>query len=141
MSDSRLDAAHGNPVNSFHQAFDPVREPLEEEKCESRVCSYRSPYGGLRKKQASGWFGGDRCRGITTAGEERNFSECGSGITRMNDQLAASTAADDTDASLEDERNAFGAIPSRPENLARRELPLYGLLEQRVSARGVQALE
>jgi len=119
MGESRLDAAHGYSIQSLHEAFDSVRQALQKEKSECWVCSDRSSDGGLGKKQASGWLRGDRGRGITTAGEERNLSERGTGITRMNDQLAPPTAADDSYSSLKDQGNSFRAIASRPENFAR----------------------
>ena len=141
MGESRLDAAHGNSIHSLHEAFDSVREALQKEKGECRVYGNRSSDGGLGKKQASGWLCGDRCRGVTTTGEERNLPERGTGITRMNDQLATSAAADDSYSSLEDEGNSFRAIAGRPENFARRELSLHGVLEQRVPASRTQVLK
>ena len=141
MGESRLDAAHGNSIHSLHEAFDSVREALQKEKGECRVYGDRSSDGGLGKKQASGWLCGDSCRGVTTAGEERNLSERGTGITRMNDQLATPAAADDSYSSLEDQGNSFRAIAGRPENFARRESSLHGVLEQRVPASRTQVLK
>jgi hypothetical protein len=59
----------------------------------------------------------------------------------MNDQLPTATTANDAYPSFEHQSDSFRAIADRPENLARRELPLDGLLEQRIPARGIQALE
>ncbi len=59
----------------------------------------------------------------------------------MNDQLATPAAPDDSYPSLEDQGNSFRAIASRPENFARRELSLHGVLEQRVPASRTQVLK
>ena len=141
MGESRLDATHGYSIHSLHEAFDSVRQVLQKEKSECWVCNDRSSDSGLGKKQASGWLCSDRGRGITTAGEERNLSERGTGITRMNDQLAPPTAADDSYSPFEHQSYSIRAITCRPENFVRRELPLYGVLEQRVPARLAQALK
>jgi hypothetical protein len=59
----------------------------------------------------------------------------------MNDQLATTTAADDAYSPFEHQSYSLCAIAGRPENLVRRELPLYGVLEQCAPARLTEALE
>ena len=59
----------------------------------------------------------------------------------MNDQLTTATTANDAYPSLEDQSDSFRAIADRPENLARRELFLDGVLEERIPGRRTQALE
>jgi hypothetical protein len=59
----------------------------------------------------------------------------------MNDQLTTSAAANDSYPPLEHQSDSFRPIAGRPENLARRELPLDGVLEQRIPPRRIQTLE
>jgi hypothetical protein len=141
MSESRLDAAHGQTIHSLHQILDSVRESFQEKERERRVYGDRSHDGGFGKKETSRWLGRDRRRWIAAAGEERDFSQRGAWFAGMNDQLTTAATANDAYPPFEDQRDSLRAIADRPENLARPELPLDGVLEQRISARRIQALE
>jgi hypothetical protein len=140
MRESRLDAAHGETIHSLHQILDSLREPLQEKERERRVYGDRPSDRRFTQKEASRWLGGDRCRWIAAAGEERNFTERSTRFAGMNDNLAAATAADNAYPPLEHESDSLRAIAGRPENFVRRELSLDGMLEQRIPARRTQAL-
>ena len=141
MRKSCLNAGHGQTIHSLHQILDSVRESLQEKERERRIYSDRPPDRGFRQKETSRWLGGDRRRWIAAAGEERDFSQSGTWLTGMNDQLATAAPANDAHPSLEHQSDSLRAIADRPENLTRRELRLDGVLEQRIPARRIQALE
>jgi hypothetical protein len=52
MSESRLDAAHGETIHSLHKTLDSLRESLQEKECECRVYSDRPSDRGFRQKEA-----------------------------------------------------------------------------------------
>jgi hypothetical protein len=141
LSESRLDAVDCEAIHPLDQGFDSVRKTLQEKERESRVCRNRSLDRGLGEKQASRWLGGYRCRRIATAGEERYFSQRGTGLTGVDYELATAAATDDADFSLQHQSNAFRAIACRPENLTGGELFLHGLFEQCVPPRWTEGIE
>jgi hypothetical protein len=141
MSKSRLDAAHGQTIDSLHKILDSMRESLQKKEGERRVYGDRSHHRCFRQKEASRWLGRNRRRWIAAAGEKRDFSQRGAWFAGMNYQLTAAATANDAYPPFEHQSDSLRAIADRPENLARRELPLDGMLEQRNPARRTQSLE
>jgi hypothetical protein len=141
MRESRLDAAHGQTIHSFHQILDPVRESLEEKERERRVYGDRPPDRGFRQKKTPRWLGGNCRRWIAAAGKERDFSESGTWLAGMNDKLTTAATADDAYPSLEHQSDSVGAIAGGPESFTCREFSLDRVLEQRIPARWTQAVE
>ena len=107
MSESRLDAAHGEAIHSLDQILDSLRESLQEKERQRRVYGDRPSDRGFRQKEASRRLGGDRRRWISAAGEERNFAKCGTGLAGMNDKLATAAAADDAYPPFEHQRDSL----------------------------------
>jgi len=141
MSESRLNAGDGETIHPLHQIFDSVRESLQEKERQRRVYSDRSPDRCFGQKEASRWLGGDCRRWIAAAGEKWDFPQRRTRLTRMNDDLTTAAPANDAYPPLKHQSDSLRAIAGRPENFVRRELFLDGVLEQRIPARLLQAIE
>lgn len=141
MSESRLDAAHGQTIHFLHQVLDSVRESLQEKERERGVHFDRTSDRCFGQKETSRWLGGDRRRWIAATGEKWDLSQSGAWLAGMNNQLTTAAPANDAYSPLEHQSDSSRAIAHRPENFARREVPLDGMLEQRNPASRIQALE
>jgi hypothetical protein len=141
MREARLDAARGEAIHSLDQILDSLRESLQEKERQHGVYGYRPSDRRFRQKEASRWLGGNRCRWIPAAGEERNLTQRGAGLAGMNDKLATATAAHDAYPPREHQSDSLRAIAGRPENFVRGEVSLDAVLEQRIPGRRTQAFE